>query len=755
MVVCSIIRAFRLIVILVFIMLVFPGNFSPVLADATYSISGSITPAFSVSSVKFADGAGEWPGVIAEDGLTYKIDGLTEGAEGSVTAEPAAGYTLEPENGYSDVIVGMRIAGLDFRGIPVMYTISGNAGVALAVIHIAGSEPVTADENGRYTFTVPYNWSGLVVPTLTGYSFNPENKEFTPIQSDQEFNFSAEPAVLTISGNAGISGAVLVITGLDPITCGEDGSYHFTVPSGWSGTVSVSLEGFTFNPVEQEFVDVREDRTLSFSPEPLATVTPLPTETSIPTNTQEATPTTGITPSFMPIPSATTTPQKKVNSIEINAVGPGTYDDISSDIQYSAKWSLIRTSGPINRTDHYTRASGAEASLVFNGTRVDYYYVKYRTRGHVRVTIDGNHMADLDLYSKKLQWRQKWTSPALDMGIHTITITRLDGIVDLDAFIIYGDETPQPTPVPTRTVQNTSTPVVPTNQPPTSTSTTISVSTQTALPPNTPTAMPTSTGTPVPTTTPIATSTPTATSTSTTTNTPTTTPTVAAPTPTSITSGGGTVFLSDFESGDFSTFDGSAGEIFGKGTYYDLSVVSSPAIGSYSAALTIGSGRNTAAYLFTYAVPTTDLGVYSVDMYVPGNIVPDDWWNVMQWKSVDNTYNKPVIHMNILGESGNLMLYMFYTAGGVSSNPDVLVSPINPIPFPTDRWVNITGYYMAKSDSSGFVEIYQDGVKVYDMRGFMSKPGDKDVLWSVNSYADRISPNPATIYVDNMKIAGE
>lgn len=212
------------------------------------------------------------------------------------------------------------------------------------------------------------------------------------------------------------------------------------------------------------------------------------------------------------------------------------------------------------------------------------------------------------------------------------------------------------------------------------------------------------------------------------------------------------IFNADFESGDLSTFDGKDGDILGKGVFYDIKTVETPAIGQYSAALTIGSGPSTAAYLFTYDVPATPMGYYSADLFVPGNIKTGTWWNVWQWKSADESFSKPIIHLNIIRDHGYFYLVMFYTAGGNIENPDQVIEPVNPHIFQPDQWVNITGYYYSIGDASGFVEIYMDGIKVYELRNILTKPGNKDVFWSVNSYAAEIYPDPATFYVDNIKI---
>lgn len=225
----------------------------------------------------------------------------------------------------------------------------------------------------------------------------------------------------------------------------------------------------------------------------------------------------------------------------------------------------------------------------------------------------------------------------------------------------------------------------------------------------------------------------------------------------------GVLYAIDFETGDYSQLtgpnaktiaggglEGPDGAYFGKGVFWETKLVNSPAIGNHAATLTIGSGSSTAAYLFTYKTPSTATATYQADFYIPSSITPSNWWNLWQWKSLDNTYNKPIIDLNVLRINGVWQLVMNYVPGGVSSNPTQTIKQSSPIPFPTDRFVNIKGVYTAKSDNTGSVKIYQEGQLIFEKSGFMSKPGDKPVAWSINSYADAINPNPATIYVDNI-----
>lgn len=60
-----------------------------------------------------------------------------------------------------------------------------------------------------------------------------------------------------ITGNAGIAGATITPSGgIAAVTADENGDYAVVVPSGWSGTITPSLEDYTFTPESKSYTDV-------------------------------------------------------------------------------------------------------------------------------------------------------------------------------------------------------------------------------------------------------------------------------------------------------------------------------------------------------------------------------------------------------------------------------------------------------------------------------------------------------------------
>ncbi|HLO32069.1 MAG TPA: CAP domain-containing protein [Anaerolineales bacterium] len=84
------------------------------------------------------------------------------------------------------------------------YTISGNTGVAGATLSYndGTGKTVVADENGNYSITVPYGWSGTVTPSHPCFIFTPESWPYTNLVDDalnQDYTPNAGTCVSAIT----------------------------------------------------------------------------------------------------------------------------------------------------------------------------------------------------------------------------------------------------------------------------------------------------------------------------------------------------------------------------------------------------------------------------------------------------------------------------------------------------------------------------------------------------------------------------
>lgn len=130
-------------------------------------------------------------------------------------------------------------------------TISGNTGVGGVSLAYTDGTPksATADGAGDYSFSVPYNWSGTVTPSLEGYSFSPASKEYTNVQVDQTGqNFTA---ALNIPANLQASDGTYtdkVLLNWDPVSAATSCNVY-------RATSSAGAKTLLGNPTENTFDD--------------------------------------------------------------------------------------------------------------------------------------------------------------------------------------------------------------------------------------------------------------------------------------------------------------------------------------------------------------------------------------------------------------------------------------------------------------------------------------------------------------------
>ncbi|KPL25661.1 MAG: hypothetical protein AMJ75_00090 [Phycisphaerae bacterium SM1_79] len=144
---------------------------------------------------------------------------------------------------------------------------SGGSGISgVAMTDWPGTDPVTTS-SGYYSGIVSYGWSGTITPSKSGYTFSPTSKSYSNVRSDKSNeNYTGTlitPTIsgyVTTSGGAGISGVTMTgWPGTDPVTS-SSGYYSGTVYYGWSGRVTPSKSGYSFNPPFTPYSNVTSDK---------------------------------------------------------------------------------------------------------------------------------------------------------------------------------------------------------------------------------------------------------------------------------------------------------------------------------------------------------------------------------------------------------------------------------------------------------------------------------------------------------------
>lgn len=100
----------------------------------------------------------------------------------------------------------------------------------------------------------------------------------------------------------------------------------------------------------------------------------------------------------------------------------GNHDDTSGSIKYIGNWTHgAGWAEAANRTVSWSNTADNAVVFTFYGDGITYRYTKAANRGIAKVTIDGNFVGAVDLYSAATAWQQT-TRWALASGTHTIHI---------------------------------------------------------------------------------------------------------------------------------------------------------------------------------------------------------------------------------------------------------------------------------------------------------------------------------------------
>jgi len=217
----------------------------------------------------------------------------------------------------------------------------------------------------------------------------------------------------------------------------------------------------------------------------------------------------------------------------------------------------------------------------------------------------------------------------------------------------------------------------------------------------------------------------------------------------------GIVWKAGFETGDLSEIK-AVGNYQNQGSGRYSLITPLAHTGKYSVGLTIDtlapsdSGAH-AAYLFHYGGLPENAYYYSAWFYIPSTVKPGEWWVIYQWKSTSGgNQSEPMYVLDIGQTSGKLYLYLGYAPN--KPNISQYYTQLS-VSVPTNKWFRITGYYLKSMNNTGQVIIWQDNQELFNIKNATTVLSDNTVHWSVNNYAKLITPNPLTIYVDDLAIS--
>jgi hypothetical protein len=152
---------------------------------------------------------------------------------------------------------------------------------------------------------------------------------------------------------------------------------------------------------------------------------------------------------------------------------------------------------------------------------------------------------------------------------------------------------------------------------------------------------------------------------------------------------------------------------------------------------------------------------YSAWYYIPAERTVGQHWNIWQWISkVSEAQQSPfwfIEAYNPVQGSPKLGLRVvwFLNTGVDGPLPGQTGYKTWPLGYnvPIGQWFHIEGRYKCAGDFTGAVQVWLDGVEVFNQADVRTGYPGGSCLWSVDNYAAKLTPSPTSIYVDNATIS--
>lgn len=136
-----------------------------------------------------------------------------------------------------------------------------------------------------------------------------------------------------------------------------------------------------------------------------------------------------------------------VDAIQILGALVASHEQNDSGLKYSNVWTTSKNDSASGGSFAIAKSKDAAVTVIFTGVQLDCYAKTGPAYGQARITVDGEEAATVDLHSAEEEWKKLvWSSGPLDMGEHTVTVTRVtpesegatETYINVDAFEIAG-----------------------------------------------------------------------------------------------------------------------------------------------------------------------------------------------------------------------------------------------------------------------------------------------------------------------------
>jgi cell division septation protein DedD len=211
--------------------------------------------------------------------------------------------------------------------------------------------------------------------------------------------------------------------------------------------------------------------------------------------------------------------------------------------------------------------------------------------------------------------------------------------------------------------------------------------------------------------------------------------------------------FSEWFTSTYSTTEGNEGGIYNTNTGKATISTDVAHSGTHALKMNINSPNNGSpqgARVFRWQESRTKQPLYySVWYYIPQQYKPQNWWDVLEFKSRNATRNDAFWQLNIGNRTdGSMNFYLYNWVNSKSFTQNIANIPVG-------KWFNVEIYYQQAADNTGKITVWQDGVQIFDQTGVTTMFADaiESANFAVTNYTDNITPANTTIYVDDIKIS--
>ena len=221
-------------------------------------------------TVQFSGGAGA---VTTDGGGYYSLD-VPLGWSGTATAQAGTNvWVYEPVSRSLTHVTG-TVPGQDFRvrqqrritgRVTDLYTGEGVNGIVLS--NVTSHAWTSTTGGGAYELRVRNGWSGRIEARHSSGSFVVAGRDYDGVDADlADQNYVWIPPNPVVSGRvtnyysgAGVGGVAVAFSDGVGVTSAVNGAFSRSVPRGWSGTLTPSRGGETFQPSTRTLTNVLVD----------------------------------------------------------------------------------------------------------------------------------------------------------------------------------------------------------------------------------------------------------------------------------------------------------------------------------------------------------------------------------------------------------------------------------------------------------------------------------------------------------------